>query len=164
MKKVCGIVICLFFFSVISFAVPSQPTDKSSFKVGAPAGSIPPTPRATYAKPIPTNKWFNSIIYNFNPDNPYTPTTDFNSKRIFIYPQCYLCDAGLNRDTWHLDFSRGLLISYPKLQYNVVPGLDAINSDGAMWGKEQYPDNIKISGYNSITNGDFVEDFNLKRK
>ena len=151
MKKLYGTAICLLFLSAIVFAVPSQPTDKSSFKVGAPDGSIPPTPKANYSKPIPTNKWFNSIIYNSD--------ASFASKRIFIYPQCYLFDLGLNKETWQLDFSRGLLISYPKLQYNVVPGLDAINSDGAMWGHEQYPDNIKISGYNSIADGDFIEDF-----
>ena len=153
MKKNIFIIAFLYvlFCSAFCFAVPSQPTDKSSFKVGAPEGSVPPTPRASYAKPIPTNKWFNSVIYN----------SDVNtaSKRIFIYPQCYLCDSGLNKETWHLDFSRGLLISHPKLQYNVSPDVDSINTDGAMWGNEQYPDNIKISGYNSIAADDFIEDF-----
>ncbi|MBR4631736.1 MAG: gliding motility-associated C-terminal domain-containing protein [Elusimicrobia bacterium] len=152
MRKIFVIVVGLILLCSFSFAVPSQPTDKSSFKVGAPDGSIPPTPKATYSKPVPTNKWFDSIIYNSD--------SGFASKRIFIYPQCYLFDLGLNKATCQHEFSRGVLIAYPKLQYNVLSNVDEINVDGAMWGNEQYPDNIKISGYNSIANGDFIEDFN----
>lgn len=137
-------VLCL---SSLCFAVPSQPTDKSSFSTVVPSHSLPPTPRTTYAKPTPTNKWFNSIIY--------TSDTNNTSVRMFLYPQCYKCDSGLNKGTWQLDFSRGLVIAYPKLQYN-VPGVPAISYDGATWGQEEYPDNIKISAYNSISNGDFI--------
>ena len=68
MKKFWGIIVCLFIFSVISFAVPSQPTDQSSFRNGMPPEppipNVPyPIPRESYlSKPLPTNKWFNSVI------------------------------------------------------------------------------------------------------
>lgn len=147
MKKFICILSSILCFSSLCFAVPSQPTDKSSFSTVVPTGSIPPTPRTTYAKPIPTNKWFDSIICTEDPNN--------TSVRMFLYPQCYWCDSGLSRYTWGHDYSRGLHISYPKLQYN-IQSVPSISYDGATWNMEEYPENIKVSMYNSISDTDFV--------
>ena len=67
MKKTVLLFTALIVFSSICFAVPSQPTDKSSFSNTIPTGSIPPDPTfitSNITNPIPTNKFFNSVINN----------------------------------------------------------------------------------------------------
>ena len=153
MSKVVCCLLVLVFCSTICFAVPSQPTDKSSFRVGVPAE--PPKPGVPYAvprqsylsKPLPTNKWFNSVILPYNAQGHYDL---LDSLKMFAYPQVFKCDSAVYDGAKH---SRGLMISYPKVTYTD----DGVNInygyDGSVY---KYSNNIKVSGYGSITNDDFI--------
>ena len=144
--------LCYFlFFSVfpaVCLAVPSQPTDKSSFRTQVP--QIPPILDMPYAvarasdlsTPLPTNKWFNSVILPYHKQGLYALE---DSLRMYTYPQVFKCDSGYKQ------YSRGLIISYPKVQYN---------NNSITYGYDEtaykFFNNIKVTGYNSIKHKDFV--------
>ena len=148
MSKVVCCLLALVFFSTICFAVPSQPTDKSSFSTTLP--SEPPMPNVPYAvprpsylsAPLPTNKWFNSVILPYNAKGDYDL---LDSLKMYTYPQVFKCDSALRAG------SRGLMISYPK----VIADDSNINYgyDGSAY---KYFNNIKVSGYSSIANDAFI--------
>ena len=102
MRKICLFILALMSIPSIVFAVPSQPTDKSSFKVGVPAGSVPPDPTfvtSNIQKPYPTNKWFNSVIRNQYQNY---------SLNMYTYPQVFRAE------------STGLLIEYPDVKHSTI--------------------------------------------
>ena len=100
MKKFLCCFLSAIFYSTVCFAVPVQPTDKSLFSTTVPEGSIPPSPThitSSITKPYPTNKWFNSVIYNQH--------NNF-SLNMYTYPQVFRAQAD------------GFLIEYPKVVYS----------------------------------------------
>ena len=157
MKKSLCCFLVLVFCSTICFAVPSQPTDKSSFREGLPENSpikgLPyAVPRASdLSAPLPTNKWFNSVILPYHKQGLYDLQ---DSLKMYTYPQVFKCDSGVvyYSGTWFKKYSRGLMISYPKVQYN--------DSDNITYGYDEtaykYLNNIKVVGYNSIKDNDFI--------
>ena len=140
MKKTFILFTSLILFSSICFAVPN-PGGKASIKNGLPSGVTPPTTiykTSNITKPLPTNKWFTSILHN--PYHAY-------SLKMFTYPQNFECAP----DSSH---SKGLVISYPKVKYSA----DVISYGyGADTYNYSYPNNIKISEYSSIANNNFVD-------
>ena len=119
MKKFLCCFLITIFYSAVCLAIPPQPADKSSFSPTVPEGSIPPNPTyiaSNITKPYPTNKWFNSIIYNQH---------NYFSVNMYTYPQVFRAQTD------------GLLIEYPKVissdnrigfkddMYETLPGTDS---------------------------------------
>ncbi|MDD5102031.1 MAG: glycosyl hydrolase [Endomicrobiaceae bacterium] len=120
------IIITILCLAQFSFALP-VPGGKASIKDTPPSGYTPPT--AIYKtsgilNPLPTNKWFNSVLYN-----------QYNvfSLRMFTYPQTVKCDA---------ENKYGLLIGYPKV---------SSSADTITYGYDStaysYPNVMKVIAY-----------------
>ena len=143
MKKTFVLFTALILFSSICFAVPS-PGGKASIRNGLPPGVNPPTPihkTPNITTPLPTNKWFTSILHN-----QYDYQGNKYSLKMFTYPQNFECVPDANH-------SKGLVISYPKVKYSA----DVISYGyGADTYNYTYPNNIKISEYSSIANNSYV--------
>lgn len=124
MKK--SAIITLLFLAQISFALP-VPGGKASIKDTPPSGSTPPSSiykTGNISNPLPTNKWFNSVLYN-----PY----NVFSLRMYTYPQTIKCDP---------ENKYGLLIGYPKVSRSA----DAITY-GYDSGAYAYPNVMKVLAY-----------------
>lgn len=148
MKKLYGTVTCLLFLSAIVFAVPSQPTDKSSFSPSVPSGAIPAgeeIPDPTYvtssiSKPYPTNKFFNSVIRNIHQNY---------SLDIYTYPQVLRAE------------STGLLIEYPDIKHSTIEYSSISYSADRLTfkdndydhGADDYANTISVSISTTISNG-----------
>ena len=133
MKKTVLLFTALIVFSSICFAVPSQPTDKSSFSNTIPTGSIPPDPTfitSNITNPIPTNKFFNSVI-----NNPYHNY----SLNMYTYPQVLRAER------------TGLLIEYPEIMYSA----DKINYKDNDYdvGADTKANTISVSISTTVSNG-----------
>lgn len=119
------------FLAQISFALP-VPGGKASIKDTPPSDSIPVPPPENpiiyktdnISNPLPTNKWFNSVLYN---------SYNVFSLRMFTYPQTIKCDP---------ENKYGLLIGYPK----VVRSADTVTYgyDSTAYA---YPNIMKVLAY-----------------
>ena len=143
MKNIFVSVSFLILFSSFCFAVPN-PGGKASIRNSLPSGVTPPTTiykTSNITKPLPTNKWFNSILYN-----QYDYLGNKYSLKMFTYPQNFECNPDENH-------SKGLVISYPKVKYSA----DVITYGyGSNEFNYEYPNNIKVSEYSSIADGNFI--------
>ncbi|MBO7611644.1 MAG: gliding motility-associated C-terminal domain-containing protein [Elusimicrobia bacterium] len=104
MKNPFVLFTALLLFSSICFAVPSQPTDRSSFSTSVPSQYTPPEPTyitTNIQTPIPTNKFFNSVIKNPTYNNKY-------SVDMYTYPQVVRAEG------------TGLLIEFPEVKHSTV--------------------------------------------
>ncbi len=101
------LIFAFLFLAQISFALPfaPDPGGEASIKDTPPSDSIPVPPpdkptiykTGNISNPLPTNKWFNSVLYN---------SYNVFSLRMFTYPQTIKCD---DKNKY------GLLIGYPKV-------------------------------------------------
>ena len=143
MKRICVFISALMLLPSLTFAVPSQPTDESSFKVGAPAGSIPPDPTyitSSISKPYPTNKFFNSVIRNIHQNY---------SLNMYTYPQVLRAE------------STGLLIEYPDIKHSTIEysniGYSAdrltFKDNDYDHGADDYANTISVSISTTVSNG-----------
>ena len=125
----------------ICFAVPN-PGGQASIKPdtgGLPYGATPPTTihkTSNVSAPLPTNKWFTSVLYN---------GYHAYSLKMYTYPQNFMCNPNFGQ-------SKGIVIGYPKVQYSA--NSITYGYDGSAYA---YPNNIKISGYSSIANGVYID-------
>ena len=125
----------------ICFAVPN-PGGQASIKPdtgGLPYGATPPTTihkTSNVSAPLPTNKWFTSVLYN---------GYHAYSLKMYTYPQNFMCNPNSGQ-------SKGIVIGYPKVQYSA--NSITYGYDGSAYA---YPNNIKISGYSSIANGVYID-------
>ncbi len=153
MKKTFLFTIFAFFVSTVcfGFSVP----DAGKLKPAVISYIVPvavPSPRAAASglqKPLPTNKWFNSII-----NNPYGGQY---SLRMYTLPQVFRCYSGIDDydgATWAYKYSRGLMISYPQIKY--ASSGKEISFGNLLPSNGYYPFNIKVSGYRSISGSDFI--------
>ncbi|MBO7432082.1 MAG: T9SS type A sorting domain-containing protein [Elusimicrobia bacterium] len=145
MKNIFVSVSFLILFSSFCFAAPN-PGGKASIKNGIPSeiANLPVfqpeniNKTSNIKKPLPTTKWFTSILYN---------TYHNYSLKMFTYPQNFECNPDGNQ-------SKGLLISYPKVNYYL--------SDTITYGYSgdthnyKYPNNLKISEYSEMLNGKYI--------
>ena len=142
MKKTFVLFTALLLFSSICFAVPARPTDKSSFSTSVPPQYMPPEPTfvtSNIQTPIPTNKFFNSVI-----NNQYHNY----SLNMYTYPHVVRAE------------STGLLIEYPEMQYyndKIVYKDFASGYDqwGNYWedGGDKFANTIAVSVSTTVSNG-----------
>ena len=113
---------------------PTLPS-KIRVKVPTPANYNP----SNIKSPFPTNKFFNSVIYNLY--NSY-------SLKMYMYPQVFECNA-------QTDQSRGLLIAYPETKYyeNII---NYGSGEGSSTPADSYANKIKVSAYKSIAANDYI--------
>lgn len=139
-KKFFSVTAFAIFFYTVCFAAPN-PGGNASIRDGLPGGVTPPTSiykTSNITKPLPTNKWFTSILHNQY--NSY-------SLKMFTYPQNFECNPNEGQ-------SKGLLISYPKVKYS--SDFISYGFDGNTTYNYKYPNNIKISEYSSIANNSYI--------
>jgi endoglucanase Acf2 len=146
MKKIFVIVARLVLFCSLSFAVPSQPTDKSSFSNTNPYGSMPQPTFITsnIKKPYPTNKFFNSVISNPENNNKY-------SVNMYTYPQVFRAEA------------TGLLMEFPDVKHSFVEHPEiGYSADRLTFkdndyeigaGADSYANAIAVSVSTTVSNG-----------
>lgn len=143
MKKTFVLFTALILFSSICFAVPSQPTDNSSFSISVPSHSMPPDPTfitSNVSKPYPTNKFFNSVIKNPTYNNNY-------SLNMYTYPQVVRAEG------------TGLLIEYPEIKYHndkiVYKDFTSGYNEWGYWedGGDRYANTIAVSISTTVSNG-----------
>ncbi|MCR4662843.1 MAG: gliding motility-associated C-terminal domain-containing protein [Endomicrobiaceae bacterium] len=140
MKKTFIFSFVIILFSSICFAVPN-PGGKAKIRNGLPSGVTPPATiykTSNIKNPLPTNKWFNSILHN--------QYNDYSFK-MFTYPQNVECVPNEGQ-------SKGLLISYPKTKY--LSDVISYGYSGDTTYNYEYPNNIKVSEYSSIADGSYV--------
>ena len=142
MKKTFVLFTVLLMFSSISFAVPST-TDKSSFSADIPSEYMPPEPTyitTNIKTPIPTNKFFNSVIKNPTYNNEY-------SLNMYTYPQVVRAE------------STGFLIEYPEMNYYndkiVYKDFASGDNEWGHWedGGDKYANTIAVSISTTVSNG-----------
>ncbi len=112
----------------LCFAVPS-PGGKASISSSVPTSSTPPSPTyisSSISKPYPTNKFFNSLIYNQYQNY---------SLKMYTYPQVFAAE------------SAGMLLEFPKAEYMA----DKINYGDGEADAEAYPNTLLVAVSNSDT-------------
>lgn len=114
----------------LCFAVPN-PGGKASISYSVPSSSTPPAPTyvsSSISKPYPTNKFFNSLIYNQYQNY---------SLNMYTYPQVFRAE------------SSGMLLEFPKTAYMA----DKINYGDGETDADQYPNTMVISVSTTTANG-----------
>ena len=143
MKKTVLLFTALVLFSSFCFAVPSRPTDNSSFSTSVPSQYMPPEPTfitSNITTPIPTNKFFDSVIKNPTYNNKY-------SLNMYTYPQVVRAE------------STGLLIEYPEVKYHndkiVYKDFASGYNEWGYWedGGDRYANTIAVSVSTTVSNG-----------
>lgn len=132
-QKLVFIASMIIFVCALCFAIPSQPTDNSSFSTVVPSELNIPNPRASnISKPFPTNKWFNSMLYN--------QYHNF-SLNMYLYPQVFRAEQ------------TGFLIEYPKVIYSA----DKINFKDSDYDDptttDMYANTVKVEISTTVLNG-----------